>query len=121
MSDVSSIKRQLTIKSGVVKRLTKEEQTYVKEAEEQRQRVQRMEAEVPSADEWQLKQQHKVLQDCMQMIPDCRKRLEAAVDDLQDYVEGLDASLAETTEAEGAKSALEAAKASIQATVSNGA
>ena len=40
MSDPASIKRQLTIKSNVVKRLTKEEATYDQEAKQQEERLQ---------------------------------------------------------------------------------
>ncbi|CAO1623846.1 unnamed protein product [Parajaminaea phylloscopi] len=105
----TATKRQLTIKTGVVKRLTKEEQTYIQEAKDQEKRVKEYEA--GDKDEWDVKQQHKVLQDCLQMIPDCRKRLEVAVEDLVNLVEGLDEELASTSEAAGARTALEAAAA----------
>ncbi|PWN24969.1 TBCA-domain-containing protein [Jaminaea rosea] len=110
MSDSTAIKRQLVIKTGVVKRLTKEEQTYIREAQEQRQRITNLEAQ-PDADEWNVKQQHKVLQDCLQMVPDCRRRLEAAVEDLKLFAEGLDEELAASLEAKAAQEALQGAEA----------
>ncbi|PWN99301.1 tubulin binding cofactor A, partial [Tilletiopsis washingtonensis] len=73
--------RQLKIKTGVVKRLTKEEKTYAQEAEDQKARIERITRE--GADEWDVKKQHEVLRDCEQMIPDCARRLAAAVEDLQ--------------------------------------
>lgn len=118
-------------------RLTKEEQTYVKEVQEQRERIKRVEAD-KDADEWNVKQQvsirakrhdlrkhhadtlsltarqHKVLQDCLQMVPDCRRRLEAAVEDLRLFAEGLDEDLAATPEAQAAKEALQGAAAAVE-------
>lgn len=93
-------------------------------------------------EEWEVKQQKKVLQDCQQMIPDCQKRLQSAVEDLQSIVvrvddhfapqdivcasahptcrtpclmqDGLDAELSGTEEAKAAKEALSLAYESQQ-------
>lgn len=67
-----------------VSSLVKEEKSYVKEAQEQEARVAKIESE--GKEEWEVKKQKEVLQDCLQMIPDCKKRLEAAVADLQNIV-----------------------------------
>ncbi|PWN90189.1 tubulin binding cofactor A [Acaromyces ingoldii] len=109
MSDEKSTKRQLTIKTGVVKRLVKEEKSYVKEAQEQEARVAKTEAD--GKEEWEVKKQKEVLQDCLQMIPDCKKRLEAAVADLQNILEGLEGDIAESDEAKAARDAIESSKA----------
>ncbi|MCO5580075.1 hypothetical protein L7F22_033941 [Adiantum nelumboides] len=131
MSDEKSTKRQLTIKTGVVKRLVKEEKSYVKEAQEQEARVAKTEAE--GREEWEVKKQKEVLQDCLQMIPDCKKRLEAAVADLQNILvswmsyhgegnaadawahnlpqEGLEGDIAQSDEAKASRDAIESSKA----------
>ena len=85
-------------------RLTKEEKTYVQEAAEQAARVERFLAE--GRDEWDIKKQvgfvptsppsgtgavwlsvarssqREVYDDCAKMIPDCKTRLERALEDL---------------------------------------
>lgn len=45
------------------------------------------------------------------MVPDCRRRLEAAVEDLKLFAEGLDEELAATPEAKAAQEALQGAEA----------
>ncbi|SNX82658.1 related to Tubulin-specific chaperone A [Melanopsichium pennsylvanicum] len=85
--DVSTTKRQLTIKTGVVKRLAKEESSYVTEAQDQEERIAKFIDD--GRDEYDLKQQRSVLQDTLKMIPDCRKRLELATDELLNFLEGL--------------------------------
>ncbi|UZJ51274.1 hypothetical protein CBS101457_000594 [Exobasidium rhododendri] len=110
MSDAKASKRQLTIKTGVVKRLTKEEKSYVKESEDQEARVARYESE--GKDEWEVKKQREVLQDCRQMIPDCRKRLQIAAEDLQSIVDNLVDEAADSDEARAAKEALQLAGSS---------
>ncbi|PWN24164.1 TBCA-domain-containing protein [Microstroma glucosiphilum] len=110
MGDEVAIKRQLNIKTGVVKRLTKETGMYVKEAQEQQTKLDKATAE--GQDEWDVKNQQRILQDCAQMIPDSQRRLEAAVEDLEIYLEGLDSDLVESEEAKGAQEAVKLAKAS---------
>lgn len=89
--------------------------------------------EADGKEEWEVKKQKEVLQDCLQMIPDCKKRLEAAVADLQNILvswmsyhgedncanarahnlpqEGLEGDIAESDEAKAARDAIESAKA----------
>lgn len=130
--------------------LVKEEKSYIKEAEDQEARVATFESE--GKEEWEVKKQvctgrldraqasltiappqREVLQDCRQMIPDCRKRLLAAVDDLQSILvseqsacpcpisdlraavqDGVEGEVAESDEAKAAKEALQSATLSAQ-------
>lgn len=64
--------RQLFIKTGVVKRLTKEKIVYEKEAEQQRNRITKLTKE--GQDEYVLRKQEEVLQECLMMVPDCQRR-----------------------------------------------
>ncbi|KIS71372.1 uncharacterized protein UMAG_12129 [Mycosarcoma maydis] len=79
-AELASIKRQLTIKTG-------EESSYLVEAKQQETRI----AQFIDAgrDEYDVKQQRSVLADTLKMIPDCRKRLQLATDELLNYVQGL--------------------------------
>ncbi|PWN53055.1 TBCA-domain-containing protein [Violaceomyces palustris] len=112
MSEITASKRQLTIKTGVVKRLTKEEKTYVKEVEEQLARIDQYISE--GKDEWHVNKQREVLQDCIKMVPDCRKRLQNAVEDLESLLEGLEGEIHSTDEAKAASEVLQLAKASLE-------
>lgn len=64
--------RQLTIKTGVVKRLTKEKSVYEKEVLTERKRFDKFKAE--GADDHVLKKQEEVIQECLMMIPDTKRR-----------------------------------------------
>ncbi|GFZ45355.1 hypothetical protein JCM24511_03081 [Saitozyma sp. JCM 24511] len=99
--------RQLKIKTGVVKRLFKEEKTYRVEAEDQRKVLAKLKDE--DADGADIRNAERVLKDSEQMIPRTRKSLEDAVLALQDLVDALAAepSLSETPEYTAAKSQLE--------------
>ncbi|KAG9355069.1 hypothetical protein JZ751_001782 [Albula glossodonta] len=68
--------RQIKIKTGVVKRLAKEEVLYVKEAKQQEEKIERLKAE--GGDEYVIKKQMEVLQESRMMIPDCHRRLAVA-------------------------------------------
>lgn len=72
--------RQIKIKTGVVKRLSKEKCMYEKEAKQQEEKIERMKTE--GADEYVIKKQTEILQESRMMIPDCQRRLEAAHADL---------------------------------------
>lgn len=73
--------RTIKIKTGVVKRLTKEKVVYEKEAENQKQRVERYKKE--GKDEYEVRKQEEVLQEGLMMVPDCQRRLLKAYDELQ--------------------------------------
>ncbi|KAL9697389.1 hypothetical protein quinque_000830 [Culex quinquefasciatus] len=63
--------RQLTIKTGVVKRLSKEKTVYEKEVDTQRNRIDKLKA--AGSDDHVLRKQQEVLQECMMMVPDCQR------------------------------------------------
>ena len=77
--------KQMRIKTGVVRRLSKERLSYKKEAEQQLARIEKMKSE--GRDEYDIMKMGLVLQESLGMIPHCHRRLVAAHDDLADIVE----------------------------------
>lgn len=73
--------RTLKIKTGVVKRLAKEKTVYEREAEQQKNRIEKLKSE--GRDEHDIKKQEEVLQECLMMVPDCQRRLVKAFDELK--------------------------------------
>jgi tubulin-specific chaperone A len=69
--------KDLKIKTGVVKRTTKEYQMYQQEEILQKQRIQNLEEK--GADIHDINKQNQVLMETVLMIPDCKKRLEKAL------------------------------------------
>lgn len=65
--------------------MTKEEASYVQEAKDQQARIQSF-IDDERRGEHDVRKQREVLQDSLKMIPDCRKRLEASVDDLSTFL-----------------------------------
>ncbi|KDQ12762.1 hypothetical protein BOTBODRAFT_56561 [Botryobasidium botryosum FD-172 SS1] len=84
MSDIATIRRQLKIKTGVVKRLTKEVKVYEAEVEVLQKRLDKFIEE--SAEEWDIKNGRKVLEEGMKMIPDTQNRLSNYAKELVDIV-----------------------------------
>uniref|UniRef100_A0AAV2IUK0 Tubulin-specific chaperone A n=1 Tax=Knipowitschia caucasica TaxID=637954 RepID=A0AAV2IUK0_KNICA len=99
--------RQIKIKTGVVKRLVKEEAMYRKEAQQQEQKVERMKAE--AGDEYVIKKQVEVLQEARMMIPDTHRRLAIAHADLGQLLE-TEEDLAEAEEFIEARNILDSVK-----------
>ncbi|CAN6485379.1 unnamed protein product [Victoria cruziana] len=77
--------RDLKIKTSTCKRLLKELHSYEKEVEREAAKTANMKES--GADPYDLKQQENVLAESRMMIPDCRKRLEASLGDLQGILE----------------------------------
>ncbi|GBP18692.1 Tubulin-specific chaperone A [Eumeta japonica] len=77
--------RQIKIKTGVVKRLAKEKTVYEKEAEQQKNRIEKLKDE--GQDEHIVRKQEEVLQESLMMVPDCQRRLVKAYMDLQSTLE----------------------------------
>ncbi|KAL0483865.1 tubulin-folding cofactor A [Acrasis kona] len=77
---MSDVKRQLKLKSAAAKRLLKEFQSYQQEETREKQRLEKLISE--KADETSIKQQKNVISETSQMIPYCKKKLEQAVEDL---------------------------------------
>ncbi|XP_047426311.1 tubulin-specific chaperone A [Mugil cephalus] len=99
--------RQIKIKTGIVKRLAKEEISYVNEAKQQEEKVERMKAE--AGDEYVIKKQMEVLNESKMMIPDCRRRLVTAHADLLQLLE-TEEDLAELEEYKEARNVLDSVK-----------
>jgi len=64
--------RQIVIKTGVVKRYAKEKISYEKEAEKEKNRIEKFREE--KRDEHDIKKQEEVIQECLMMVPDCQRR-----------------------------------------------
>lgn len=99
--------RQIKIKTGIVKRLVKEEISYKTEAKQQEEKVERLKAE--AGDEYVIKKQMEVLQESKMMIPDCRRRLAGAHADLLQLLE-TEEDLGETEEYKEARNILDSVK-----------
>lgn len=87
--------KQIKIKTGVVKRLAKEKISYEKEADQQRKKVEDLKAS--GGEEYYVRKQEEVFQECLMMVPDCRRRLAKAVDDLGKVIDN-EKDLSETGE-----------------------
>ncbi|KMZ58484.1 Tubulin-specific chaperone A [Zostera marina] len=79
--------RNLKIKTGTCKRILKELHSYEKEVEREAKKTADMKER--GADPYDLKQQENVLAESRMMIPDCRKRLVGALEDLKATLEEL--------------------------------
>jgi len=65
--------RNLKIKTGVVKRYTKEKQSYEKEVEQQQKKIEKFREE--GKDEHFIRQQVNCLKESEMMVPDVQRRL----------------------------------------------
>jgi len=99
--------RNLKIKTGVVKRITKEKLTYEKEAEIQRGRIQKLKDQ--GEEEQMIKKQYEVLDESVAMVPDCQRRLVKAFNELKTLLEK-EEDLKETEEYVTALTIIEEAK-----------
>ncbi|XP_053195383.1 tubulin-specific chaperone A [Scomber japonicus] len=99
--------RQIKIKTGIVKRLAKEETAYINEAKQQEQKIERLKSE--AEDDYVIKKQMEVLQESRMMIPDCRRRLTIAHADLVQLLE-TEEDLAEAEEYKEARNILDSVK-----------
>ncbi|XP_057675676.1 tubulin-specific chaperone A [Corythoichthys intestinalis] len=96
--------RQIKIKTGVLKRLIKEEASYRTEANKQEEKIEQLKAE--AADNFLIKQHTASLQETIMMIPDSRRRMTVARADLQQLLEA-EEELSESAEYQEAKSLLD--------------
>lgn len=69
--------KQIKIKAGVVKRCTKDVTSYAKEADVQQGKVEKLKSD--GKDEHDIRKQEEVLQECLMMIPDSKRRYEDCV------------------------------------------
>ena len=68
-----------------VKRIEKETASYVKEAEKQKEKIAKLEAE--NGEQAYINKQKHVLQETESMIPDCQSRYDTALEDLELFIE----------------------------------
>ncbi|KAK3819850.1 MAG: tubulin binding cofactor A [Benniella sp.] len=101
--------RDLTIKTGVLKRTLKEKDYYNKEKKSQEDRITKMIED--GSDEYDIKKQREVLQETLDMLPDVDRRLKSAQFDLENLVANAGDDLKQTSEYEKAVQDLEALKA----------
>ncbi|PVU85464.1 hypothetical protein BB559_006992 [Furculomyces boomerangus] len=94
--------RLLKIKTGSLKRLVKDKDVYLMEAEEVKKRIENLKAK--NADEWDIKKQascidfYEVLEETLDMLPGCDKRIAVAYEDLQNLLESKDPAFENTAE-----------------------
>ncbi|TFY74118.1 hypothetical protein EWM64_g9893 [Hericium alpestre] len=108
--DAAATRRQLKIKSGVAKRLLKENRLYRDEVEEHTRKLDKLVAG-GSAEAWDLKNGKAMLEESKKMVEDSNTRLGRAVGDLHDLVNAAkkDEGLSQSEELLKAEEALEEA------------
>lgn len=99
--------RTIKIKTGVVKRLAKEKTVYEREAEQQKNRIQKLKNE--GKDEYEIRKQEEVLTESLMMVPDCQRRLAVAYEELNKILES-EQDLKESEDYLNAAKVLEEAK-----------
>ncbi|KAF8963870.1 tubulin binding cofactor A [Flammula alnicola] len=106
MSDTAAVQRQLRIKSGMVQRLAKETKLYHKETVLLA--VKKAKFIEDEAEEWDIKNATKLVEESEKMVIDTKSRLDKAVEDLKALIKsakeesGLPAEDAELLKAEKA-------------------
>ena len=85
--------KKLRIATGVVKRCGKEKLSYRKEADMQREKIEKMKVE--GKEEADIKKMNECMQESLMMIPDCHRRLEKAVNELKPLYDELEKEFAE--------------------------
>ncbi|XP_037947291.1 tubulin-specific chaperone A-like isoform X2 [Teleopsis dalmanni] len=73
--------RQLFIKTGVVKRLTKEKTVCEKEIVTEQTRLEKL--KTSGADDHSVRKQEEVIQECLMMLPDAIRRLQKELEQLE--------------------------------------
>ncbi|XP_022188641.1 tubulin-specific chaperone A [Nilaparvata lugens] len=104
--------KTIKIKTGVVKRLTKDKVMYEKEAEQQEAKIEKLKSK--GEDEFNIRKQEEVLQETLMMVPSSQRRLQKAFEELSNIVES-EKDLAEDPEYLAAVEVLEGAKPHIPA------
>lgn len=77
--------KQLKIKAGAVKRTNREYHSYEEELRTERDRLQKL--TTSGASDHAVKKQQDVIQESISMLPNTKKRLQDAVDDLQSFLQ----------------------------------
>ncbi|KAG0315451.1 hypothetical protein BGZ99_007452 [Dissophora globulifera] len=97
--------RDLSIRTNVLKRLSKEKVAYNMEKIKQQQKIDAMVAKDP--EDYNIKQQRGVLEETLDMLPDVDRRLKAAHQDLANCVMSAHPDVKASKEYEDAVQALE--------------
>ncbi|KAH9949340.1 tubulin binding cofactor A-domain-containing protein [Amylocystis lapponica] len=84
MSDTAALRRQLKIKTGVTKRLAKEHKSYQKEEEDQKRKLDKFVAD--RAEDWDIGNATRMLEESRKMITDTANRLGGAVQELRELM-----------------------------------
>ena len=79
--------KKLKIQTGVVKRCGKEKLSYRKEANQQKEKLEKMKRE--GKDDVEIKKMNEQVQESLMMIPDCHRKLEKGVKELKILIEEL--------------------------------
>ncbi|KAI0639860.1 tubulin binding cofactor A [Trametes polyzona] len=107
MSDTATLRKQLKIKAGSAKRLYKEHRLYQKEEEDLKRKLDKYVAE--GAEDWDIKNTRRMLEESGKMIKDSAERLGGVMQELRELVLAAeqDSSLAEDEDLMKAREALE--------------
>jgi len=105
--------KALRIKTGVVKRTGKEKVMYRREADKEKEKIEKMKAE--GKDDADIKKMTEVMQESLMMIPDSHRRLEKAYAELKALVDAEEAEMAEAKEFQEAKTVLAEADEQLKA------
>ena len=81
----ADIVKQLKIKTGTVKRINREYHSYEEELKVERERLDKMRA--GQAEDYSVKKQQDIIQESISMLPNTKKRLRDAVEDLQAFLQ----------------------------------
>ncbi|KAI0778639.1 tubulin binding cofactor A [Trametes elegans] len=84
MSDAATLRKQLKIKTGSAKRLYKEHRMYEKEVEQLKVKLDKFVAD--NAEEWDVKNTRRMIEESSKMITDSATRLGAVMQELRDLV-----------------------------------
>jgi len=105
---MADVKKQLVIKTNVVRRLTKEMGMYEGERKQEQTRVDKLKAD--GADSHDIKHAEEVLAEANMMIPNTTQRLSSALEDLLEVKDEAESSQSETEEWSNALAIIEAAQ-----------
>jgi len=84
MANLEAVKKQLKIKSGVVQRLAKENKLYTKEVGDLITKQDGLKAK--GAEEWDIKNAGKMIEESRKMVKDTATRLEQAAGGLEQLI-----------------------------------
>ncbi|KAK2811357.1 hypothetical protein FQN50_002234 [Emmonsiellopsis sp. PD_5] len=112
----------LSIATSSVQRLVKEEASYHRELQQQEERIKRIEAEKPSAEddddnrEYILKQEHQALEETKKVLPSMKQKISEAVAKLDHLLleEGHKGMSSNVDEINAAKEAISQAKTAVR-------